>query len=218
MKKVLVSPSILGVSKENLSSTCLSLLEKGSDLIHFDVMDGNFVSNISFMEDEIDIVSNTVNKRCLDVHLMCKPVEIVVDDFMKKRVKYITFHYEAVKKNNIEHFISYIKDKGFKCGISLNPQTDIKKLTKYLHLVDLVLVMSVVPGKGGQAFMESSLEKIKYLDSYRKKKKLRYLIEVDGGINEQTSKLCKEVGVDILVAGSYILKSENYEERIKSLK
>ena len=137
---------------------------------------------------------------------------------MKRKVKYITFHYEAVKKNNIEHFISYIKDKGFKCGISLNPSTDIKKITKYLSLVDLVLVMSVVPGKGGQAFIESSLEKIKYLDSYRKKKNLKYLIEVDGGINDQTSKLCKEVGVDILVSGSYILKSDNYEERIKSLK
>lgn len=217
MKKVLISPSILGVEKKNLTKVCEDLLSSKANLIHFDVMDGIFVSNTSFVEDEIDILSNYVNEDNLDVHLMCVNLDRIIPKFSKKHVKYISIHYEANSHDELLKYNQMIKDKNILPGIVINPDTEVEKIFPYLKDFALVLVMSVVPGKGGQSFIPSALDKIEKLVNYRKEHHLNFVIEVDGGINQETGKLCKDKGVDILVAGSYILKSDYYQERIEAL-
>lgn len=218
MKEVLVSPSILGVNKNDLIEVTSSLLLSGASLIHFDVMDGNFVTNKSFLEDEIDILSNFVKEDILDVHLMCFDLDKMIEKFSKKHVKYISIHYEAKGEDELISYSYLIKEKGIIPGIVINPSTEVEKVYPLLKYFGLVLVMSVVPGKGGQSFMPCSLEKIEKLVDFRKENNLDFVIEVDGGINEKTSLLVKEKGVDILVAGSYILKSDNFKERIEKLR
>lgn len=218
MKKVLVSPSILGVKKDQLINVSQQLIKDGADLIHFDVMDGNFVENTSFTDDEIDILSNYVCEDVLDVHLMCINLEKTILKFAKKHVKYISIHYEVLINDNVDYYINLIRKFNIKPGIVINPKTDVENIYPYLKYFDLVLVMSVEPGKGGQQFISDSLEKLKKLDEYRKANNLNYVIEVDGGINDQNALKCREMGVDILVAGSYILKSDNYKLQIESLK
>ena len=218
MKEVLVSPSILGVNKNDLIEVTSSLLLSGASLIHFDVMDGNFVTNKSFLEDEIDILSNFVKEDILDVHLMCFDLDKMIEKFSKKHVKYISIHYEAKGEDELISYSYLIKEKGIVPGIVINPSTEVEKVYPLLKYFGLVLVMSVVPGKGGQSFMPCSLEKIEKLVNFRKENILDFVIEVDGGINEKTSLLVKEKGVDILVAGSYILKSDNFKERIEKLR
>lgn len=218
MKEVLVSPSILGVNKNDLIEVTSSLLLSGASLIHFDVMDGNFVTNKSFLEDEIDILSNFVKEDILDVHLMCFDLDKMIEKFSKKHVKYISIHYEAKGEDELISYSYLIKEKGIVPGIVINPSTEVEKVYPLLKYFGLVLVMSVVPGKGGQSFMPCSLEKIEKLVNFRKENNLDFVIEVDGGINEKTSLLVKEKGVDILVAGSYILKSDNFKERIEKLR
>lgn len=218
MKEVLVSPSILGVNKNDLIEVTSSLLLSGASLIHFDVMDGNFVTNKSFLEDEIDILSNFVKEDILDVHLMCFDLDKMIEKFSKKHVKYISIHYEAKGEDELISYSYLIKEKGIIPGIVINPSTEVEKVYPLIKYFGLVLVMSVVPGKGGQSFMPCSLEKIEKLVDFRKENNLDFVIEVDGGINEKTSLLVKEKGVDILVAGSYILKSDNFKERIEKLR
>lgn len=218
MKEVLVSPSILGVNKNDLIEVTSSLLLSGASLIHFDVMDGNFVTNKSFLEDEIDILSNFVKEDILDVHLMCFDLDKMIEKFSKKHVKYISIHFEAKGEDELISYSYLIKEKGIVPGIVINPSTEVEKVYPLLKYFGLVLVMSVVPGKGGQSFMPCSLEKIEKLVNFRKENNLDFVIEVDGGINEKTSLLVKEKGVDILVAGSYILKSDNFKERIEKLR
>lgn len=218
MKDVLISPSILGVEKNRLIEVTSSLLSSGASLIHFDVMDGKFVENKSFLEDEIDILSNYVNDDILDVHLMCFDLDRMIDKFSKNHVKYISIHYEAKSFDESINYSQIIKERGIVPGIVINPSTEVEKIYPLLKNFGLVLVMSVVPGKGGQSFMPSSLQKIEKLVSYRRENHLDYSIEVDGGINDETSLLVKEKGVDILVSGSYILKSNDYKERIEKLK
>ena len=218
MKEVLVSPSILGVNKNDLKEVTSSLLSSGASLIHFDVMDGSFVENKSFLEDEIDILSSFVNEDVLDVHLMCFDLDKMIEKFSKNHVKFISIHYEAKTKEELISYASSIRKKGIIPGIVINPSTEVENVFPLLKYFGLVLVMSVVPGKGGQSFMPCALGKIEKLVKFRKENNLDYVIEVDGGINDETSILTKEKGVDILVAGSYILKSENYKERIDKLK
>ena len=218
MKEVLVSPSILGVNKNDLIEVTSSLLNSSASLIHFDVMDGSFVTNKSFLEDEIDILSNFVKEDILDVHLMCFDLDKMIEKFSKKHVKYISIHYEAKGEDELISYSYLIKEKGIVPGIVINPSTEVEKVYPLLKYFGLVLVMSVVPGKGGQSFMPCSLEKIEKLVDFRKENNLDFVIEVDGGINEKTSLLVKEKGVDILVAGSYILKSDNFKERIEKLR
>lgn len=217
MKRVQVSPSILGVKKEDLIITCDKLLSSGASLIHFDVMDGEFVSNVSFVDGEIDVLSNHVNDSLLDVHLMCSDLDKYIPLYMKENVKYITFHYEAENEEKLIKHASLVRSNNILPGIVINPSTDVESILHLLKHFSIVLVMSVVPGKGGQSFIPSALDKIEKLASFRKENNLDFVIEVDGGINSETALLCKEKGVDILVAGSYILKSEDYKERIDSL-
>lgn len=218
MNKILISPSILGTPKDQLIETCDNLIKSDCDLIHFDVMDGNFVSNVSFVDHEIDLLSDYCKDDIIDVHLMCVDLTKVIQDFSFPHVKYISIHYEVIKDRNYLEDIALIKRNGSLPGIVLNPATDVEDIYPYLKDFSLVLVMSVVPGKGGQKFIPRALDKIKKLVEYRKEHHLDFVIEVDGGINDETAKLCIEAGVDILVSGSYILKSDDFKAKIRSLR
>lgn len=200
-----ISASILSI-KDNIKENISKLTKTDIDYIHLDIMDGKFVSNITYSIDEVKEIINYDKK--LDVHLMVEDIKKYVDDFKCLNPEFITFHYET--NYDIMSLISYIKSLNIKVGISIKPETDVRVLDKYLSFIDLVLVMSVTPGAGGQKFMESSIDKIKYL----KDKKGNYLISVDGGINDETIKL---VDSDIVVAGSFITNGD-YEENIKKLK
>jgi ribulose-phosphate 3-epimerase len=218
MKKIKIAPSILGVPCLETPKVINELISAGADVIHYDVMDGKFVSNTSFPIEEFIYHKNNVDPSVIfDVHLMTYDLVENIKKFANG-ASYITFHYEAIEDNNIESLISLIKSYNVKAGISICPSTPVEVLNPYLKDLDLVLIMSVVPGKGGQSFMPISLDKISYLDNYRKENNLSYEIEVDGGINEETSKLVKERNVDMLVAGSFIIKSDNYASQINKLK
>lgn len=212
-----IAPSILGTKEEDLVSTCEKLLSSGADYIHFDVMDGFFVENKSFSASILDKLKKALPRAFFDVHLMIINVEQQVDKYIDAGADLITFHYEAVEKENMISLINHIHLRGCKVGISIKPDTSFKEIKPYIPYIDLVLVMSVEPGKGGQSFMPSALEKIENIFALKTLNPY-LLIEVDGGINALTGPLCVQKGADVLVAGSYILKSDSYKERIDSLK
>lgn len=199
-----IAVSILNV-KDDVSK--IEQVEKSSaDYIHLDIMDGEFVSN------KIDMNYNY--NKSLDIHFMVYDVIGYIDKYKHLNPEYITFHYEAV--NNHIEIIDYIKSLGIKVGLSISPDTSVAEIIPYLKFVDLVLVMSVVPGKGGQTFIPNSIDKINYLYDLREKNSYDYKIEVDGGINKDTLKFVNKV--DIAVIGSYITNSLNYEDVIKEIK
>lgn len=203
-----ISASILSI-KDNLKENVLKLTKTDIDYIHLDIMDGKFVTNKTWNIDEIKKIIN--HDKPLDVHLMVDDIKSYVDDFKTLNPEYITFHYEA--SHDIMEAIKYIKDLNIKVGISIKPNTDVNVLVPYLPFIDLVLVMSVKPGQGGQKFISSSKDKIEQLVSLRGDYK--YLIEVDGGINVDTVLNVKKA--DIIVVGSYITNGD-YSENIKNLK
>lgn len=182
------------------------------DYLHLDVMDGIFVENKTYTCEEFYNITRYTSKP-KDVHLMVSDVKRHIDEFAKLNPEFITFHYEAVSE--VSSVINYIHEKGIKVGISIKPSTEVSEIVDYLDYVDLVLVMSVEPGKGGQAFIDDSIRKINQLYDVREKQNYNYVIEVDGGINDKTIKLCDKA--DIAVVGSYITK-QNYEEAIESLR
>ena len=194
-------------------------IENGkADWLHYDVMDGHFVPNISFGYSILKDVSKVTNL-FLDVHLMISEPQKYVDEFIKSGANLIVFHIETMEnKEDTLALIHHIKENNVQVGISIKPNTPVDAIQDYLSLLDVVLVMSVEPGFGGQSFKEIALDKIKDLASRRKDNNYNYLIEVDGGINETTGKQCKEAGVDVLVAGSYVFNSEDCSQRIASLK
>lgn len=206
-----ISASFLDIREpKNIEVTKLSKLD--IDFIHLDVMDGIFVQNKTYSYDEFyNIVKDVVKP--YDIHLMVSDVKKYIDEFSKFNPEYITFHYEAV--SDASSVIKYIHDLGLKAGISIKPSTSITEIENILENVDLVLIMSVEPGKGGQIFIENSTNKINELYNTRKEKKLKFVIEVDGGINNETIKKCNNA--DICVVGSYITK-QDYTEAIKKLK
>ena len=206
----MISASFLSI-KDNIKSNIKKLDNTSIDMLHVDIMDGIFVPNKTWnIDEEKELLVNTKKKK--DIHLMVNDVKKYIDDFKILKPEYITFHYEAI--DNIFDTIRYIKSLKIKVGLSIKPNTNIEDIKPYLKYLDLVLVMSVEPGKGGQTFIESSIDKINYLYNERINNNYQYLIEVDGGINDITSKLCNKA--DILVIGSFITNG-NYQEQINKI-
>ena len=206
MKKIQISPSILSADFSRLGDDIKRLEESGADMIHVDVMDGHFVPNLTIGPPVIKSLRK-YTKLPFDVHLMIDPVHKYIKDYSDAGADIITFHPEAT--TNILETINLIKSLNKKVGISLNPNTEVYAAEEYLDKIDLILVMSVHPGFGGQKFISEVLKKIKNLDQIRKEKKLNFKIEIDGGINFETSKIAVEAGVDILVSGTTIFKENN---------
>lgn len=214
MTKIIISPSILSADFANLERDIQLVENNDADWIHVDVMDGHFVPNITIGIPVVKSIKK-VTKLPLDVHLMIENPEKYIKDFANAGADILTFHYEAVKKENIKNLISEIKELGVKAGLSIKPKTQPEEILKFLQDLNLVLVMTVEPGFGGQKFMEDCAEKIKLIKQHAPE---NLYIQVDGGINAQTGKICTEFGANSLVAGSYIYKAENIKEAISSLK
>ena len=196
-----ISPSILGGSFSNVERVISDLNKSKAEYIHFDVMDGDFVPNLTFGPQFITDVRKFSNK-VFDVHLMINRVENFLDDYIRAGSDVISFHLEI--KENIKNIIEKIKAEGIKCGLAIKPKTSWSEIQPYLQYIDQVIIMSVEPGFGGQKFMIDQLEKIKNISNYIKINELNVGIEIDGGINFDTGKICVEAGANILVAGSFL--------------
>ena len=206
MKKIQISPSILSADFSNLEKDIKKLETAGADMIHVDVMDGHFVPNITIGPPVIKALRNKTSLP-FDVHLMISPVHKYIKDFANAGADIITIHPEATP--NLQESIDEIKSFKKKVGISLNPDTKIDIIEDYLNKVDLILIMSVYPGFGGQKFISDVLEKIKSLKDLKDKKKLNFDIEVDGGINFSNFKSVIDAGANVLVSGTTIFKENN---------
>ena len=206
MKKIKISPSILSADFSQLGNEIKRLEEGGADMIHVDVMDGHFVPNLTIGPPVI----KALKKKCsikFDVHLMISPVHKYIESYADAGADIITIHPEAT--DNLEASILKIKELNKKVGVSLNPESKIDLILNFLDKIDLVLIMSVNPGFGGQKFMPEVLEKIKNLKSIQNEKKLDFDIEIDGGINFDNCKEAIEAGANILVSGTTVFKSNN---------
>ena len=206
MKKIQISPSILSADFSQLGNEIKRLEEGGADMIHVDVMDGHFVPNLTIGPPVI----KALKKQCsikFDVHLMISPVHKYIEAYSDAGADIITIHPEAT--DNLENSILKIKSLNKKVGVSLNPESKIDLITNYLEKVDLVLIMSVNPGFGGQKFMPEVLDKVRQLKKIQSEKNMSFDIEIDGGINFDNCQLAIEAGVNILVSGTTVFKSNN---------
>ena len=217
MPSIKISPSILSSDFSKLGSEIQNLEKAKADLIHIDVMDGHFVPNITIGPEVISKLRKYTTLP-FDVHLMISPVHNFIKNFADAGADIITIHPEAT--NDLVSSIKKIKSYNKKAGVSLNPKTSVNKVLPVLNLIDLVLVMSVNPGFGGQQFIKDTLEKVKVLRKEIDSKKLKAQIEIDGGINFENAKMAKEAGVDILVSGTTIFKENggNLKKNIELLK
>ena len=206
MKKIKISPSILSADFSQLGNEIKKLEDGGADMIHVDVMDGHFVPNLTIGPPVIKALRNHT-KLPFDVHLMIAPVHKYIKNYAEAGADIITIHPEAT--DNLKESINHIKELGKKVGVSLNPNTKIDVIKEFLNEINLVLIMSVHPGFGGQKFMPEVLQKIKELKKIKDQQNFNFDIEVDGGINFDNSKLAIEAGANILVSGTTIFKNNN---------
>lgn len=213
MSNVIIAPSILSGDFANLEKDIKNLEKNGADWIHVDVMDGHFVPNLTIGAPVVKALKKVASIP-LDVHLMISNPEKYIKDFANAGSSLITFHYEASKENSL-NLIKEIQSYGIKAGISIKPKTKPEEIFNLLDIVDMVLIMTVEPGFGGQKFMEDCALKIKQIKENAKKD---IIIEVDGGINSETAKICVNYGANALVAGSYVFSNNNMKEAIESLR
>lgn len=213
MSEIIIAPSILSSDFANLECEIKKLEENGATWVHVDVMDGHFVPNLTIGAPVIKALKR-VSTIPLDVHLMISNPEKYIDDFAKAGSDIITFHYEAMP-DKVTELVEKIHSYGIKAGISIKPKTKADEIKQYLDIVDLVLIMTVEPGFGGQKFMRDCADKITEIKNNAKD---NLIIEIDGGINKETAVYCKNLGANALVAGSYIFSNDNMKEAIDSLR
>lgn len=215
-----VSASILNVENKNAIQTLYNLETAGIDYFHIDVMDGKFVkNNTSNKMIEYCEYLNNISNMPLDVHLMVEDVENYIKSFLVFDPNIITIHLEAGKdKQEIVKWINFIKQNNVKVGISIKPNTKVEELYEYLPFIHLVLIMSVEPGEGGQKLIPETIEKIQKLNKYIQENNLEVDIEADGGINTENAQLLKDAGVNIIVAGTAIINSDDYKNTVQKLK
>ncbi len=214
MPKVIVSPSILSSDFANLGRDIRMIEKAGADWVHIDVMDGHFVPNISIGIPVVKSIRK-VTKLPFDVHLMIENPKKYIKAFADAGADIITFHFEAVERKDVVAIADYIKSLGLKAGISIKPKTNVEEIIEYIGYFDLILIMTVEPGFGGQQFISECAQKISILRQFADEK---LIIQVDGGINSQTARVCTRLGANSLVAGNYIFNAENIEDAIKSLR
>lgn len=215
MAKVMIAPSILSADFSKMGEEVIRAEKSGADVLHVDVMDGNFVPNITFGVKMVeDIRPHTTLP--IDVHMMVQDPSFYAEKFVKAGADYVTFHIEA--ENNARPLLEKIKSLNAKCGIVISPDTPVSAIEDVLDICDMVLVMSVYPGFGGQKFIEDSLDKVKLLKKIKEDRGLSYLIEIDGGVNKSTVSRIKNAGAEVLVAGSAVYNDGDMKENIAVLK
>jgi len=213
----LIAPSILNSDFLNLGDSIEMINKSQADWIHLDVMDGSFVPNISFGIPVVQAAKKST-KKPLDVHLMIVNPEKYIEQFRNAGADLINIHYEACKDKDLVSIFNKIRQGGAKPALAINPDTPISEIVQYCKYVDMVLVMSVFPGFGGQKFIEETYQRVRELKAYLTENSLKTLIQVDGGVSKENIATLKECGVDVMVVGSVIFKAENPTETISELK